>query len=79
MIVLDSFEALTEENKKEVVDFILHLVKFQKVKTILIGRTFKASFFPENYPLDRITTNTLEKHLCEKQLKTKIFTPPNYL
>ncbi len=71
LIVLDSFEALTEENKKEVVDFILHLVKFQKVKTILIGRTFKASFFPENYPLDRITTNTLEKHLFEKQLKTK--------
>ncbi len=71
LIVLDSFEALTEENKKEVVDFILHLVKYQKVKTILIGRTFKASFFPENYPLDRITTNPLEKHLFEKQLKTK--------
>ena len=71
MIVLDSFEALTEENKKETIDFILHLVKFQKVKTILIGRTFKASYFPENYPLDRVTTSPLEKHLFEKYLKNK--------
>ncbi len=71
LIVLDSFEALTEENKKETIDFILHLVKFQKVKTILIGRTFKASYFPENYPLDRVTTSPLEKHLFEKYLKNK--------
>ena len=71
LIVLDSFEALTEENKKETIDFILHLVKFQKVKTILIGRTYKASYFPENYPLDRVTTSPLEKHLFEKYLKNK--------
>lgn len=69
LIILDSFEALNEENKKETIDFLLHLVKFQKVKTVLIGRTFKASYFPENYPLDRITTNPLEKHLFEKYLK----------
>ena len=69
VIILDSFEALTEENKKEIIDFILHLVSFQKVKTILIGRTFKASYFPENYPIDRVTTNPLEKHLFEKYLK----------
>ena len=73
LIVLDSFESLTDENKKEVIDFILHLVSFQKIKTILIGRTFKASLFPENYPLDRITTNPLDKDLFEKYIKnTKI-------
>lgn len=69
LIILDSFEALTDENKKDVIDFILHLTTFQKVKTILIGRTFKASMFPENYPLDRITTNALDKTLFEKFLK----------
>lgn len=69
LIILDSFEALTDENKKDVIDFILHLTTFQKVKTILIGRTFKASLFPENYPLDRITTNALDKTLFEKFLK----------
>ncbi len=71
LIVLDSFESLTEENRKEIIDFILHLVTFQKVKTIIIGRTFKASYFPENYPLDRITTSTLDKNLFEKYLKNK--------
>lgn len=69
LIVLDSFEALTDENKKEIVDFILHLTTFQKVKTILIGRTFKSNIFPENYPLDRVTTNPLDKVLFEKYLK----------
>lgn len=69
LIVLDSFEALTEENKKEIVDFILHLTTFKKVKTIFIGRTFKASYFPEHYPIDRITTNALDKSLFEKYLK----------
>lgn len=69
LIILDSFEALTEENRKEIIDFILHLITFQKVKTIFIGRTFKASYFPEHYPLDRVTTNALEKPLFEKYLK----------
>ena len=69
LIVLDSFEALTEDSRTEIINFLLHLVSFQKVKTILIGRTFKATYFPENYPLDRITTNPLEKNLFEKYLK----------
>lgn len=69
LIALDSFEALTEENRKEIIDFILHLITFQKVKTIFIGRTFKASYFPDHYPLDRVTTGPLEKVLFEKYLK----------
>ncbi len=69
LIILDSFESLTDENRTEIVNFILHLVSFQKVKTILIGRTFKPSFFPDNYPLDRVTTNPLDKNLFEKYLK----------
>lgn len=80
LIVLDSFESLVDENRIEIINFILHLTSFQKVKTVLIGRTFKASQFPENYPIDRITTNPLEKNLFEKYLKnnkvkfnTKVF------
>lgn len=69
LIVLDSFEALTEENRKEIIDFLLHLTSFHKVKTILIGRTFKASQFPENLPIDRVSTTPLDKTLFEKYLK----------
>lgn len=69
LIVLDSFEALTEENRKEIIDFILHLTSFHKVKTILIGRTFKASQFPENLTIDRVSTTPLDKNLFEKYLK----------
>jgi hypothetical protein len=69
LIVLDSFEALTEENRKEIIDFILHLTTFQKVKTILIGRTFKASQFPERLTIDRVSTSPLDKTLFEKYLK----------
>lgn len=71
LIVLDSFEALTDDSRTEIINFIMHLISFQKVKTILIGRTFKASYFPDNYPLDRITTNPLEKNLFEKYLKNR--------
>lgn len=69
LIVLDSFESLTEENRKEIVDFLLHLTNFHKVKTVLIGRTFKASQFPENLTIDRVSTTPLEKSLFEKYLK----------
>lgn len=69
LIVLDSFEALTEENRKEIIDFILHLTTFQKVKTILIGRTFKASQFSERLTIDRVSTSPLDKTLFEKYLK----------
>lgn len=69
LIVLNSFEALIDENRKEIVDFLIHLQSFQKVKIVLIGRTFKGSQFPENYPIERVTTNPLEKNLFEKYLK----------
>ena len=71
LIVLNSFEALVDENRNEIVDFILHLQSFQKVKIILIGRTFKASQFPENYQIERVSTNPLEKNLFEKYLRNK--------
>lgn len=69
LIVLDSFESLIEENRKEIIDFLLHLISFHKVKTILVGRTFKASQFPENLTIDRVSTTPLEKPLFEKYLK----------
>ncbi len=69
LIVLDSFESLTEENRKEITDFLLHLTTFHKVKTILVGRTFKASQFPEKLTIDRVSTTPLDKTLFEKYLK----------
>lgn len=69
LIVLNSFEALTKENNSEIINFLLHLNSFRKIKVIIIGRTFKASMFPDNYVLDRVTTSFLEKSLFEKYLK----------
>ncbi len=69
LIILDSFESLKKENKKEIIDFIIHLSTFKKIKTVIIGRTFKSDLFPENFHLERITTNALDKNLFEKYLK----------
>ena len=73
LIILNSFEALTKENNTEIINFLLHLSSFRKIKVIIIGRTFKASMFPENYVLDRVTTSFLEKSLFEKYLKDNKF------
>lgn len=69
LIILNSFEALTKENNTEIINFLLHLNSFRKIKVIIIGRTFKASMFPENFNLDRLTTSFLDKSLFERYLK----------
>lgn len=68
VIILDSFEAILEENRQEIIDFVLHLISLPKVKIILISRTFESKYF-ENTPLERLTTFALDKPIFEKYLK----------
>lgn len=68
VIILDSFEAVLEENRQEILDFIFHLISLQKVKIIIIGRTFESKYF-QNINIERITTFALEEPIFEKYLK----------
>lgn len=70
VVILDSFEAILDENRKEIVDFILHLNSMQKVKVIIVGRTFESKYFGE-VPISRIICQALEKHVFDKFLKTE--------
>lgn len=68
VIILDSFEAILEENRQEILDFIFHLNTMQKIKIIIIGRTFESKYF-KDIEIERITTFALEKQVFEKYLK----------
>lgn len=68
IIILDSFEALLEENRREILDFVFHLNSMEKVKIIIIGRTFESKYF-KDIPIERVTTFALEKSIFEKYLK----------
>ena len=70
LIVLDSFEAILEENRQEIIDFIFHLNAMSKVKIIIIGRTFDSKLFGE-ISVERVTTLAFEKTLFEKYLKAE--------
>jgi len=68
IIILDSFEAILEENRKEILDFIFHLMSLNKVKIIIIGRTFESKYF-KDIPLERVSTFAMDKSVFEKYLK----------
>jgi len=70
VIIFDSFEAVLEENRQKIIDFILHLSSIQKVKIIIIGRAFESKYF-ENINLERVTTFALEKPIFERYLKSE--------
>ena len=70
VIILDSFEALLEENRQEILDFIFHLISTQKVKVIITGRTFQSKLFNE-VELERITTYALEREIFDKFIKAE--------
>jgi len=72
LIVLDSFESILKENKQEILDFILHLASFSKIKIILIARSFDDDYFKNvDIKYQRIITLALDKHLFEKYLKSE--------
>lgn len=70
VIILDSFEAILNENRQEILDFIFHLMSLQKVKIILIARTFESKYF-KNIPLERILISAFDQKFFEKYLKTE--------
>lgn len=70
VVILDSFGELLDENRQEIIDFILHLNSMSKVKTIIIGRTFESKYF-EGIPIERITTLAFDRDIFEKFLKAE--------
>lgn len=70
VIIIDSFEAISNENRKEILDFIFHLGTMSKVKIIIIGRAFEEKYFT-NIPIERITMPVLEKTIFDKYIKAE--------
>lgn len=70
VIILDSFEAVLDENRQEILDFVFHLMSLQKVKVILIARTFESKYF-KNVPIERIVISAFDQKLFEKYLKVE--------
>lgn len=70
VIIIDSFEAVLEENRQEILDFIFHLNSMSKIKSIIIGRTFESKYFKDTN-VERVTILALEKSIFEKYLKSE--------
>ena len=71
VIVINSFEQVLKINKQEILDFLSHLSKSEKVKIVLIGRKFDSSEFTNNYY--KVSINALDKSLFEKFLRDEGF------
>ena len=76
VIIIDSFESILDENRQKILDFILHLNTFQKIKTIIIGRTFEVKYF-KDIETERVTTFALEKGIFQKFLKSEKVKAPD--
>lgn len=70
VIILDSFESILEENRQEILDFILHLNSLKKIKIIVIGRTFESKYF-KDVKIARVTLSALDKQIFERFLKSE--------
>ena len=71
VILLNSFEQILKDNKQEILDFLFHLSKSYKIKTIIISRKFDYTDFKQNY--ERIAVSALEKGIFEKYLREEGF------
>lgn len=70
LIILDSYESILEEHRKDIADFILHLSRVQKTKIIVISRTLDTKNFIET-DLTNVAVNPFEKEFLEKCLKSE--------
>lgn len=70
VIIFDSFEAILEENRQEILDFIFHLNSIPKIKIIIIGRTFESKYF-QDIKIERISISAFEENILEKYLKAE--------
>lgn len=71
VIVLNSYDSIQKENLQEIVDFINHVIGFEKVKIIIISRTLDRKSFDDDSKYERMTLSALDKTLFEKYLKQK--------
>ncbi|MCQ2789149.1 MAG: hypothetical protein MJ229_02105 [bacterium] len=69
LIVLESFEAVLDENRQEILDFILHLCSLEKIKVIIIGKTFTSKYF-KDIDIERITTLAFSENIFADFIKT---------
>ena len=73
IVVINSFEAILDENRQEILDFIFHLSSFQKIKTIIIGKTFDSRLFEktqiERIHVSALTIETLDKYFKAEKIK----------
>lgn len=71
LIVINSFEQVLKDYKQDILDFIYHLSKSYKIKTLIISRKFDYGNFKQNF--QRVSINALEKVFFEKYLKEEGF------
>lgn len=69
VVVINSFEQILKDNRQEILDFLYHLSKFYKIKTILISRKFDYDCFKQNY--ERISVSAFDKGIFEKYLRAQ--------
>ena len=71
VIVLNSYDSIQKENLQEIVDFINHVIGFEKVKIVIVSRTLDRKSFEDDSKYERVTLSALDKTLFEKYLKQK--------
>lgn len=69
VIVLNSYDSIQKENLQEIVDFINHVIGFEKVKVVIVSRTIDRKSFDDDTKYERMTLSALDKGLFEKFLK----------
>lgn len=71
VIVLNSYDSIQKENLQEIVDFVNHVIGFEKVKIVIVSRTLDRKSFEDDSKYERVTLSALDKTLFEKYLKQK--------
>lgn len=71
LVVINSFEQVLKDYKTDILDFLYHLSKNPKIKTIIISRKFDYDDFKQLY--ERVSIRALEKGLFEKYLREEGF------
>lgn len=69
VVVINSFEEVLKDNKQEILNFLIHLAGFSKVKIIITSRKFDLSDFEGKVNYQKISVLALEKGLFEKYLR----------
>ena len=69
VIVINSFEQVLRDNKQEILNFLSHISKNNKIKIVLIARKFDYTDFTTDY--ERVAINALDKSIFEKYLRSE--------